>query len=360
MRIQKSVLLSLVSVMGLFACSTVHGIENDPNKEYQLTEKHGPWMVMVATFRDVQDMDRKKAGLTADEAASKLVHELRSKGIPAYSYAQDAKKGKIDTYDRLGNKDKRVYAAQRDMVCVLAGNYQKVDDQVAQKTLAYIKKMQPKFMNDKKSGAVVRNEKGPFSGAFLTINPELSPDQVVKKKADEATKWLNSGIDYPLVSLKHKFTLKVATFSGKSAIPLGSSRFNGREGEFGKSSDKDNPNLVKDNLSRAGEDATQLTYALRQASPVTRNLLGRDRFESYVYHDRYQSYVTIGGFDSEDDPDIKRLAEIFKAKYKSDDRGEYGLIAESLYLPNADRNSPPIQTWVFDPLPELIEVPRIK
>ncbi len=375
MRTQKSILLVLFAFSWLLLQGNLRAIENDPAKEYPLTEKHGPWMIMVTTFSNVQDENRKKQGLTAEEAASHLVHELREKGIPAYAYSQDAKTEKIETYDRLGNKDKRRYQSQLDMVCVLAGNYPNIDHPVAQKTLAYVKKFRPKFMADPKSGAVVRegvgNQKGPFGGAFLTINPQLNPSNVVQQKPDNETKYLNSGIDFPLVKLKHKYTLKVATFTGKSVVPLGSSKFNGHEANFDKSLFDSGPY----SLARAGEDATQLTYAMRQKSAATR-ALGRDRFEAYVYHDKFQSFVTVGGFDSKDDPEIKRLAEIFQAKYKkpkmsnSDDSdetngsttegGEYVLLAESISLPGANPNSPPIQTWAFDPVPELIEVPRIK
>ncbi len=360
MQTQKSVLLFLWTMVLLSMSSTARAIENDPKKEYRLTEKHGPWMIMVATFSDVRDSERKKDGLTAEEAARKLVHEIRSKDIPAYVFSQDAKKEKIDTYDRLGNKDKRVYTAQFDMICVLAGNYEKVDDKIAQKTLGYIKKFRPKFMTDPKSGAIVRDvsngQKGPFGGAFLTINPMLKPGEVVRRKVDNDIKYFNSGIDFPLVDLKHRYTLKVATFTGKSVVPLGSSKYNGREENFDKSLVNSGPY----NLARAGEDAMQLTYALRQNGNVTRKQLGRDRFEAYVYHDKFQSIVTIGGFDSENDPEIKKLAETFMAKYKADVRGEYSLEGESLSLPNPDPNSPPLQVWAFDPIPELIEVPRLK
>lgn len=339
--------------------SSARAIENDPTKEYRLSEKNGPWMVMVATFRDVKDEDRKsKEGLSATEAANKLVHELRAKGIPAYVYSQDEVKTGIDTFDRLGNKDKRKYIAQRDMICVLAGNYQKIEDPIAQKTLTHIKKFQPKFLSDpRKVGAnvmtVANGQKGPFSNAFLTINPARDPNEVVQSKVDETTRTLNSGIQYPLVNVKHKYTLKVATFTGKSAVPLGNSKFNGREANFEKSLGN------AFNLDRAGEDATQLTYALRQDN-LTMKALNRPKFESYVYHDKFQSIVTVGGFDSDKDPRIKDLIEVFRAKYRSDDIGQYELVGESLSLPGQVKGSPPIQTWAFDPVPEVIAIPRLK
>lgn len=360
MRTQNSMSFLLLAAFVLLSPASVRAaIENDPKKEYKLDSRHGPWMVMVGTFSNVEDASLKKDGLTAEQAARKVVHELRAAGIPAYVYSQDKKQETIETYDRLGNKDKRKYNAQFGMVCVLAGNYKKIDDKQAQDTLRDIKKFRPKFMTDPKSGAVVResssNKLGPFANAFLTINPQLKPKDVVEHTVDNVVRSLNSGIDYPVVGLKSKYTLKIATFTGKSVVPVGNSKYSGKEENFDKAIQE---SAGPYSLARAGEDATQLTYALRANNGVTRPL-GRDQFDAYVYHDRFQSYVTIGAFNSPNDPEIKRLVEIFMASYELRD-GEYQFNCKTLSLPNRDPNSPPIQTWAFDPMPKLIEVPRIK
>ena len=370
MPIRNALLFSLSAALCLTVTTSAiaidkksNGIEKNPLKEYQLQEKHGPWMIMVGTFSDVREssMTKKTEGLSARDAANKVVNELRGKGIPAYVYSQDARTEKIDTFDRLGNKDERRFVAQNGMICVLAGNYPKIDDPIAQKTLNFVKRYHPKFLQDNKSGAIFRDsgnkERGPFVGAFLTINPMLKPAEVVRRKVDNETKHFNSGIEYALVSVKHKYTLRVATFSGKSAVPLGSSKYANNENIFDKTIVDSGPY----NLARAGEDAMQLTYAMRLNSEATRKL-GADRFEAYVFHDKYQSIVTVGGFDSKDDPEIKRLAQIFMAKYKQDDSGEYALAAEALSLPSNDPNNPaapPVQTWAFDPVPEIIEIPHL-
>ena len=351
----------LLAAVCLSSPLALHAIENNPHKRYELNERHGPWMIMVATFSDIKDPNLRKEGMSAEEAADKLVHELRAKDIPAYVYSQGAKREKIDTFDRLGNKDQRTYVAQNDMICVLAGNYDSYEATTAQDTLARVKKFKPKFMAEPdKIGAVVRDakgtKKGPFGGAFLTINPARKPGDVVKKQVDQETKYFNSNIDYALVNLKRRYTLKVATFTGKSAVPMGNSKYMGKESAFEKSIFDSNSY----NLARAGEDAMQLTYAMRHKSPITRKTFGFDSFDAYVYHDKVQSYVTVGGFDSDSDPEIKRLAQLFMAKYKPDDHGEYALIAESLNLPGTDPKGRPLQTWAFDPIPELIEVPRLK
>lgn len=348
-RTLKSIAYLAVVASALLTVRPAGAIENERGKTYKLTEKHGPWMIMVASFRNIREEDRKTEGLSAERAAAELVFELREKGIPAYAYSQDGKVEKIETHDRMGRDDMRIFAAQRDMICVLAGNYESIDDSVAQKTLNYVKRFHPKFLRDTKSGAVMRNggPKGPLAGAFMTINPLRKPDEVARHRVDDETKFLNSGIDHALVGVKKKYTVKIATFSGKSATPIGSSRYNGKEGLF----ERELQNGAKYNIVRAGEDAAQLARALRQKGYV-----------AYVYHDKFQSIVTMGGFDSKDDPTINEIFKAFGAKMKADPSSKSqaeSLTAEVLTLPG-DKPDKPIQTWIFDPVPEIIEVPRIR
>jgi hypothetical protein len=349
-RTLKSVVYFAVVASSLLAVRPAEAIENERGKTYKLTDKHGPWMIMVASFRNIRDEDRKTDGLSAEEAAAEVVFELREKGIPAYAYSQDGRVEKIETYDRLGRDDTRIFAAQRDMICVLAGNYESIDDAVAQKTLNYVKRFHPKFLRNSKSGAVTRNggAKGPLAGAFMTINPLRKPGDVARQRVDDETKFLNSGIDHALVSVKKKYTVKIATFSGKSTTPIGNSTYRGKEGLF----EKELQNGSKYNIVRAGEDAAQLARALRQKG-----------YAAYVYHDKFQSIVTMGGFDSKDDPTIPKIFEAFGAKMKKADPNSKSqaeaLTAEVLTLPG-DSQDKPAQTWIFDPVPEIIEVPRIK
>ena len=350
MRTLKTIACLVVVASSLLAIPSAGAIENERGKTYRLTEKHGPWMIMVTSFRTIREEDRKTEGLSAEEAAAELVFELREKGIPAYTYSQDGKVEKIETQDRLGRDDTRIFASQRDMICVLAGNYDKIDDGVAQKTLNYVKKFHPKFMKNAKNGAVVRNtggQKGPLFGAFMTINPLRSPEDVASRRVDDETKFLNSGIDHALVSVKKKYTVKIATFAGKSATPIGNSKYSGKEGLF----EKEIQNTGKYNIARAGEDAAQLTRALRQKGYI-----------AYVYHDKFQSIVTMGGFDSKDDPVIAEIFQAFRAKMKADPNSRSkaeSLTAEVLTLAS-NNPSKPTQTWIFDPVPEIIEVPHIR
>jgi len=345
-----------LAVGALGVPESASAIEAVRGKTYTLTKQHGPWMIMVASFRNVPE-DRRNDGLTAEEAALELVYELREKGIPAYTYAQGGKVEKIETVDRLGRDDERIYAAQRDMVCVLAGNYKAIDDSQdvllkgeaakAQATLQWVKKFRPKFMEGEKSGAIYREtpgRKGPLAGAFLTINPLLTPDEVARKKPDPLIAQLYQNSNYPLSECKHPFTVQVATFTGKKATPIGGSMFRNNEAKFDRSL-KDNASY---SLNRAGEDAEQLAAALRNRG-----------FEAYVYHDHYQSIVTVGGFHSPDDPRALQIIQNFGAKTQVDQTtGQPVLVAELLKLPNGAGGED--FAWILDPQPRVVAVPRTK
>lgn len=387
MRIPKLLTLGVVAATCLLAVAPVQAIENVKGKEYHLTPKHGPWMIMVTSFRNVRDPEMKKEGLTAEQAAAELVFELREKGIPAYTYAQDAVKGELDTHNRLGREDRRIYAAQRDMICVLAGNYESIEDSVGQKTLTLIKKFQPKFLKDSKNGAILRPDavqRGPLAGAFMTINPLRDPADIVQKTVDKETKYLNTGIEYSLVKNPHKYTVLVAKFEGKSATPLGNSTFRTKATSFDVHLQENRSGF---NILRAGEDAEQLVRLLRNKksqSGVTQvshtDNVGLD--EAYVYHDKFQSIVTIGGFDSPDDPRIRVIAQYYgqklvpdlrllppskrtrDASVTADDIDKLPKIltthTESLYPKNATPDTMPVHIWSFEAEPKVIPVPRLK
>ncbi len=335
-------------------------IEAVKGKQYRLTKQHGPWMIMVGSFRDVVEPDRKKKGMSAQEAADELVYELRVKGIPAYTFSQDAQVGEIKTVDRLGHEDMRIFAAQRDMICVIAGNYPDQGDKTAEKTLKYIKKFTPDYIKNSENGAVYRRtqSKGPFGAAFLTVNPLVDPTEVAQKKPDYDLVKLNYGIQNGLVENPGKYTVQVATFTGRSVTPVGNSSVGEKDFDARLQSSFDEATgMARTNLGAVSEDAAQLAKALRH--------LKTEKFpkgiEAYVYHDRFESIVTVGSFDDPQDPRIARIIEHFCAKTKKDpSTGNDVVVAEILLPASAQRGSAASTMWVFDPQPRPIEVPRLK
>jgi hypothetical protein len=355
-------LIALISFFISAPAASATNIEAVRNKKYRLTKQHGPWMIMVASFHEPPP-ERRIKGLTPEQAADELVYELRSKGIPAYTFSQGDVVQQIDTTDRWGRPKQQSILAQNDSVSVLAGNYPDAEDHVAQKTLAYVKKFHPKYLRDvERSGTILQKlrnggiyrktpgRSGPLSGAFLTVNPLLSPDELLKRKTDPLLVKLNSGAEFSLLDNPGKYTLVIASFYGKSKTQVGTSRFGDTERQFDEH--------IGNTLDQAATSAWQLANTLRRAQSY-----GYDQnFEAYVYHDRYHSIVTVGAFDSPDDPRIKALGHLFSAKVKTlPDTGKEALLAEVLTIPRQPLpNRPPEKSWMFDPNPRLIEVPRLR
>lgn len=339
----------IASFMGLSPEADAR-IEAVRGKKYKLTKKHGPWMIMVASLRDIPESRRSK-GLSAQEAADELVYELRKRGVPAYTFSQDSKIQRFNTLDRLGREERRSYAAQRAMISVIAGNYADSENQVAQKTLKYIKKFQPKVLTENGVYTKTPGQPGPLSGAFLTINPQLSPQEVAQRKQDPLIAKLNSGIEYSLLQNKGKYSLVVASFYGNSVTKTATSRFK-------NVSASEKPS---DALDKAAENAWTLAKALRNASKYGFPESRPQNIEAYVLHEKYRSVVTVGAFDTPDDPRIAEYAKLFGPKMKvHPETNVEAFTAQFFVIPGKTPQSAPLASWVFDPKPTLILCPKAK
>ncbi len=168
--------LALIATLAFCSSSSAGSIEAVRGKPYRLTKRHGPWMIMVASFNKPPD-DQRTEGMTPKQAADELVYELRRHAIPAYTFEQEEIDATITTVDRRTQEERpgkiRNWAGG---ICVLAGNYPSSTDPTAQKTLKYIKKFQPQFLREvaaegtagpgemikrSESGGVYRASRGP-------------------------------------------------------------------------------------------------------------------------------------------------------------------------------------------------------
>jgi hypothetical protein len=357
--IRPLVVLACVATIAYCSASDAAQIEAVRGRHYRLTKRHGPWMIMVASFNKPPELE-KTEGMTPMQAAEELVFELRRKAIPAYIFEQEEVDGTLKTVDRRTQEERA--AKTRNWaggICVLAGNYSSSNDPVAQKTLKFIKTYQPQFLRDvaaeaqagpgetikrSQSGGVFRTtpkRPGPLSGAFMTTNPVLSDEDLALRRRDPFILRLNTGCDYSLLQNPAKFTVVVATFQGKSEIVSDTAEKKVRP--------------VSTALSDAAERAWELCTALRRAKSY-----GYDRdYEAWVYHDRYSSLVTIGSYESKDDPRIIATQNLFGAKITEVHKdGSPSLGAEAFAIPRKPVNNERIKTWIFDPFPQVIDVPR--
>lgn len=330
-------------------------------KKYKMTKRHGPWMIHVASFNQPPKERQGNKGLTPEEAANELVYELRKKGIPAYPFSQKKMLSQIQGFDHHGRQRSKTFIAYAGGVSVLAGNYRDINDKLAQKTLQYVKRFQPELLRDVKAkqrsansrsvlnlsrnGGVYRTtpgKSGPLSGAHLTLNPLLTPEDVSKLKKDPLIRKLNSGSKYSILSNPGKYTLVVASFYGKARLP-GSAKF---RKEFKSIEDY----KVSNSLDIAAHEAWQLTQVLR-----------RRNIEAYVFHDYDKSVVTVGSFDSPQDPRIRQVIRIYGAKNKKNAQtGRQVLIAEFVSIPEKlQPGQKPEKFWMFDPQPFVMPVPKL-
>jgi hypothetical protein len=317
-------------------------IDATKGRRYELSKKHGPWMIMVASLSKPPKERRKKDGLSAQEAADMLVFELRTRGIPAYTFKLDSIKGTMQVEDRRGRQANRIFRAQEGGVCVLAGNYKYLKDRIAQNTLKWVKSYKPRLWGERAFYKSSPGQRGPLGGAFLTINPALSPEEVARKKRDPLLLRLNGSDELSILNNKGKYTLVVCTFSGRSQVGIGSN-FDNVLKNF----------KVKGTLDDAAKRAWKVSKLLRDG--LFQGPQRGRKFDSYVFHDRYNSLVTIGSFDSPNDPRIAYFSRLFGAKVHPGTNGRPYITGESIVVPG-DRP----ETIIFDPKPRLIEVPHIR
>jgi hypothetical protein len=306
-------------------------IEAIRGKDYGLTAKHGPWMIMVTSlWGNTPEQEQQ-----AEKAAKELVFQLRKKGIPAYVYRQDDKIEKIDSTDRQGRRSQRRVTAQHGMIAVLAGNYRNADDKVAQQTLKYVKKFNPKV--DVEWQGKPLQVPLVLDSAFLAPNPVLSPEEFAKNNRDPLIIKLNSNVEHSLLANKGKYTLVVASFNGQSSIKP--TRFE----QF----DRLLTNKAKISLDNAARESWELMTTMRKQG-----------IEAYLYHDRYRSIVTVGSFKSDKDPRIAQLIENFRAKETMNPQTkQMVLTAECIQIPGKTKGGPPLKGWIMDPYPKLLAVP---
>jgi hypothetical protein len=295
-------------------------------------------MIMVASFHTTASDGETDQGKSPEQAAADLIHELRQKGIPAYTHAIENDSTPFTVLNRSNEPVRRKNLRKVRSLCVIAGNYPSFEDKTAQKTLDWIKTYEAKSLQDGVTYAPTPARPRPLSGAFLTINPLLSPEEVAARRpTDPLLRRLNSGVRHSLIDNPGEYTLVVAHFAGKT--------FTGTERQSSALEF-----LKDDDLDIAGEQANELASALRQRLDDT----GRfNNLDAYVWHDRTSSVVTVGSFSSRNDPAIAHYVKRFAAE-RDTKTGK----TDFKFLAIKDPTTP--KTWAFIPTPQLMPVPKVR
>ena len=329
-------------------------IEAEPDNLYPLNEENGPWMIMATTF----------SGDGAEDQARELVHELRSRyKLHAYTYEKkfDFSKGPQGRgIDKYGAPLRMRYQRGGSLteIAVLVGDFGGADDVNGQRALRKVKYAQPESL--KVEGSESTNQtlagframqahvyqtvlpdtddrklRGPMGHAFITTNPLLPQEYFVPKGLDKLVVDMNKGIKHSLLDCKGKYTVRVATFTGQVVIDQKKIK----EIESGK--------RFESRLDDAADKAHRLTQALR-----------KEGVEAYEFHDRYQSIVTVGSFNSVGTPRADGKIEINAAMHKiiqtygADTKMTPGQAQPTVGKPKTRGDI------VFDISPIPVEVPR--
>jgi hypothetical protein len=292
--------LALVLLGGLLASTAQGQVEADPNKEYLVTPEAGPWMIKAAVF----------VGPEAPPLAHKMIIEIRrGYQLPAYvfNFGQQERRKRDEELQRMHRLYPETKVPLRttrieDQCAVLIGGYKDSDE--ARRALEKIKKLPPP--SDPRLLPVLFQEKevknggpdgmaelqvaraNPFAMSFVIRNPTVPQEQPTGPKTDPFLKQLNADEPYSLLKCKKPWTLLVAVFHGLTTIQAKEQTTS----VFDSIWPREHGKL----LAASGHNAQKLAEALRK--------LG---FDAYVLHTRQASFVTIGAYDSKDDPQMQQV-----------------------------------------------------
>jgi hypothetical protein len=140
----------------------------------------------------------------------------------------------------------------------------------------------------------------PYPLAMVVPNPAGAKSKLDEKgKLDPEVVALNKGVENSLLAVKKPWTLLVKSYSGLSR----STGQGGGGSVFGKTGTDQN---AVNALRAIGAEAELLAKALRHADFKPRS------YEAFVLHHRTGSLVTVGQFDSPDDPVMLQMADELK------------------------------------------------
>ena len=254
---------------------------------YLLTKDNGPFMVLAYTYRSPD----------APRQALALVLELRNKyRLPAYILLPKKfpngsnirgvppQAATFATRDDVGVPE--IYRTL-DEAAVLVGDEKTIKD--SNILMHKVKKIHPVCIDGVAQMWDWRKGKG-LTRATMTTNPFVPAENLFPQQRDILVSQINEG-PHNIRNCPGRYTLEIANFEGHKAMQA--------DGEL---QIKTRSPFAKSPLATAADDAERLADSLAKDKQVQQ--IG---FEPYVYHDRYSSRVTMGSFDSPNDPKAKQL-----------------------------------------------------
>jgi len=295
-------------------------VEADPKQTYSVTAEVGGWMICAASY----------TGPEASQLAHDMVLEIRQNyNLPAYLFNRGAderrkQREELDRIRQLTNGEGRPrFCRIEEQFAVLVGGYKDMESarkaldgfkklQPSQKLMASITTAKPTTKDGQKGMMIEKAYLNPFLSAFVVRNPTAAVDHTADKAPDPFLKKLNSGETYSIYKCKKPFTLAVAIFQGAPLL---------------QQPDSDPSFFAKLIGASSGE---QLAASALNAHNLAQVLSGLG-YETYVFHTRYNSVVSVGSFERGDDPQIARMSAVLHEKIKA--QPQVRLLAQPLPMP---------------------------
>jgi hypothetical protein len=283
------------------------------NRDIEVTPAQGPWLICLTSYR----------GPYAPQMARQMVLVLRGPkyNLPAYvfNYGAEERRKEEEKERAAKEKQERLMELMRqqfgpdvefgkypipkhrvqEQVAVLVGGYPDMD--TAHRALEGIRKLDPRglegvkldqrlFIKPDGSSGEARPV-NPFRTAFVAHNPTI-PQQVNPQanKADMAAlRRFNEGETYSLLNCRKPVTLLVAAFFLPAPL-VGEKKDASLLGKLGMGSNQHS------DMDPAAVPAHSLAEWLRKGN-----------IEAYVLHTKNASLVTIGSYDSMQDPRLETM-----------------------------------------------------
>lgn len=283
----------------------------------------GAWMVLAATY----------TGPHAVYMAEQVVRHLQNvrgprwKAVYVWNFADQQRHKEEEEHNRMAQANlnvpyRRRFTRIEEQCGVLVGGYASADE--ANKALVYVKHLAPPTVvtpdgrkaedvlhegaegNDSTGHTKTESHKlavvNPFTRAFVILNPALPRQKVdPTAKVDKAWEALNAGEDYSLLKCRKAFTLVIKYYEGPGAL-----QDNGVPNNAGVMA-KLFGTKSRVALNATAQLAHEMARALDQSGALRAGAMGKYSARVYVMHMRNGSVVTVGGFDSLEDPRLKEV-----------------------------------------------------
>lgn len=314
MRALHLMLAGLIAVVGIASPTQAQGVgfglapaAPEGPSAFAVSPQAGPWMILAASY----------GGTSARAQADELANEIRNRyRLPAYVFDRtaEAKRAEDERVERIKEMQRQRFKAEglpppkslwvkrvkiEDQYAVLVGGYK--DDTTARKELDRIRTLKPSanlmqtaYVPDPKTKKMHEEAVNPFQSAFVCRNPTVP----IEKPAQDVDlgarlKEYNRDESYSLLSCRKQFTLVVKAYKAPATI----------QSQTASTS-------IMEKLTGGKKSGDILNANARQAHQIA-EFLRKVGCEAYALHTEYNSYVTIGGFDSVDDPRLVQMQRWF-------------------------------------------------